>query len=67
MNGATQWRVSWRRSTWARTTSAKSRRFDREEEAREFVVEKLWGNDRPELGPFSLVRLDSVPRRDGAA
>ena len=59
--GTVIWRVTWRRSTWARTTSAKSRRFESEEEARAFVLESLWGGDRPELGPLTLVRLERRP------
>lgn len=45
-----EYRVRWRREDWSPTTKTKSRTFSRRHDAARFV-EKLYGDDRPELGP----------------
>lgn len=58
MTADATWRVSWQRQAWAKWTS---RSFPTEREAKEFIVEKLWGTDRPELTPLVFVRLERHP------
>jgi hypothetical protein len=52
-----EWRVTWRRTTWSPTTSTKSRAFARRQAAVAFLA-KLTADERPDLGPLEVLRLD---------
>lgn len=49
-----EYRVSWRRASWAASTKSKCRLFGSLEAAERFIRERLYGVDRPELSAVTV-------------
>lgn len=52
-----EYRVTWRRASWAASTRNSSQVFATLEAAERFIRARLYGNARPDLSPLTLLEL----------